>query len=104
LGGLPSQRAASACGIRRETWQTKYGRPLTQQSWIRALDSKFKICSKELTNFRICHKALKIKPDPEIDAVKVRFFEIGFIDPLQMKGIAKKEELNAIAVGSQWIL
>jgi O-antigen ligase len=32
---------------------------LTQQSWIRALDSKFKICSKKLTNFRICYKALK---------------------------------------------
>jgi hypothetical protein len=33
--------------------------PLTQQSWIRALDSKFKICSEKLTNFRICYKALK---------------------------------------------
>jgi hypothetical protein len=32
---------------------------LTQQSWIRALDSKFKICSKKLTNFKICYKALK---------------------------------------------
>jgi UDP-N-acetylmuramate-alanine ligase len=32
---------------------------LTQQSRIRALDSKFKICSKELTNSRICYKALK---------------------------------------------
>ena len=32
---------------------------LTQQSWIRALDSKFKICSKKLTNFRICYKVLK---------------------------------------------
>ena len=31
---------------------------ITQQSWIRALDSKFKICSKKLTNFRICYKAL----------------------------------------------
>jgi hypothetical protein len=31
---------------------------LTQHSWIRALDSKFKICSKKLTNFRICYKAL----------------------------------------------
>jgi AmmeMemoRadiSam system protein B len=31
---------------------------LTHQSWIRALDSKFKICSKRLTNFRICYKAL----------------------------------------------
>jgi hypothetical protein len=31
---------------------------LTQQSWIRALDNKFKICSKKLTNFRICYKAL----------------------------------------------
>ncbi len=33
---------------------------LPQQSWIRALDSKFKICSKELTNFRICYKALML--------------------------------------------
>jgi hypothetical protein len=31
---------------------------LAQQSWIRALDSKFKICSKKLTNFRICYKGL----------------------------------------------
>ena len=31
---------------------------ITQQSWIRALDNKFKICSKKLTNFRICYKAL----------------------------------------------
>ena len=36
---------------------------LTQQSWIRALDSKFKIYSKKLTNFRICYKALKIDLD-----------------------------------------
>ena len=35
-------------------------RILTQQSWIRALDSKFKICSKKLTNFRICYKALSV--------------------------------------------
>jgi hypothetical protein len=27
---------------------------------IRALDSKFKICSKKLTNFRICYNALKL--------------------------------------------
>jgi len=33
---------------------------LAQQSWIRALDSKFKICSKKLTNFRICYKALTV--------------------------------------------
>ncbi len=32
----------------------------TQPSWIRALDSKFKICSKKLTNFRICDNALKL--------------------------------------------
>ncbi|MCX6558199.1 MAG: hypothetical protein NTW95_12355 [Candidatus Aminicenantes bacterium] len=32
---------------------------LTQQSWIRALDSKFKICSKKISNFKICYKALK---------------------------------------------
>ena len=31
---------------------------LTQQSWVRALDSKFKICPKKPTNFRICYKAL----------------------------------------------
>jgi deoxyribose-phosphate aldolase len=31
---------------------------LTQLNWIRALDSKFKICSKKPTNFRICYKAL----------------------------------------------
>jgi hypothetical protein len=37
---------------------------LTQQSWIRALDSKFKICFKKLTNFRICYKALKF-PEEE---------------------------------------
>jgi hypothetical protein len=36
---------------------------LTQQSWIRALDSKFKICSKKLTNFRICYKALTLLPN-----------------------------------------
>jgi uncharacterized protein (DUF362 family)/ferredoxin len=35
--------------------------PQTQQSWIRASDSKFKICSKELTNSRICYEALKTK-------------------------------------------
>ena len=39
---------------------------MTQQSCevpasgIRALDSKFKICSKKLTNFRICYKALTL--------------------------------------------
>jgi hypothetical protein len=32
----------------------------TQPSWIRALDSKFKIYSKKLTNFRICYNALKL--------------------------------------------
>jgi hypothetical protein len=58
---------------------------------IRALDNKFKICPEELTNFRICYKALKIKPDPEIDAVEALFLEIGFIDPFHVKGIAKKE-------------
>jgi hypothetical protein len=31
---------------------------IAQQSWIRALDSKFKICFKKLINFRICYKAL----------------------------------------------
>jgi hypothetical protein len=36
---------------------------LAQQSWIRAFDSKFKICSKKLINFRICYKALKNSPD-----------------------------------------
>jgi hypothetical protein len=30
-------------------------------NWIRALDSKFKIYSKELTNFRICYKALSFQ-------------------------------------------
>ena len=30
------------------------------QGGIRALDSKFKICSKKLTNFRICYKALNV--------------------------------------------
>jgi hypothetical protein len=37
---------------------TVSSRTLAQQSWIRALDSKFKICSKKLTNFRICYKTL----------------------------------------------
>jgi hypothetical protein len=32
----------------------------TQPSWIRALDSKFKICFKKLTNFKICYNALKL--------------------------------------------
>jgi len=36
---------------------------LAQQSWIRAFDSKFKICSIKLINFRICYKALKDSPD-----------------------------------------
>ena len=31
----------------------------TLQGWIRAVDSKFKICYKALTNFRICYTALK---------------------------------------------
>ena len=32
----------------------------TQPSWIRTLDSKFKICFNTLTNYKICCNALKL--------------------------------------------
>jgi hypothetical protein len=45
--------------VENDLTKTDFIITLSQQSWIRALDSKFKICSKKLTNFRICYKALK---------------------------------------------
>jgi hypothetical protein len=64
--GYPGVGALLACARTEEIELTQIGQIIekqwndipAQQSWIRALDSKFKICSKKLTNFGICYKAL----------------------------------------------
>jgi glycosyltransferase involved in cell wall biosynthesis len=75
---------------------------LTQQSCevpykggIRALDNKFKICYKKLTNFRICYKALK-KKDSSI-AEKIKFIPFGVLDIYrEFKEIENKNSISDI--------
>jgi hypothetical protein len=52
----------------------------TQPSWIRALDSKFKICSKKLTNFRICYNALKLLIQQSLVGLSLSVRNVIFLD------------------------